>query len=244
MPEKIKSSMEKIINNNNSLSIILPLYNEEQNIKNLVNKITVNVKDYTDNFEIILVNDGSTDKTPDIINDIASRYPKLRIINHLKNKGYGAAVRTGIDNAKKKWLLIMDADGQFEINNLKASWIKKSSYDFILGYREKRNDNLYRCLLGKMGNFIANLFLKTDTFIKDINCGFKLFRTKQLQPISLVSEGGIISFEILHKLLINSNPPFVQLPIRHYKRVHSKSTGGKFKTIIKIILEGIKTITS
>ena len=229
--------------NNQSLSIVLPLYNEEKNIKNLVNEIIVNIKDYTDNFEIILVNDGSIDKTLDIIKDIASQYPELSIINHLKNKGYGAAVRTGINNAKKEWLLIMDADGQFKINDLRASWVKKSSYDFILGYRKKRDDNPYRSLLGKTGNLIANLFLKTTIFVKDINCGFKLFRTKQLKSILLESKGGIISFEILYKLLKNNKSLFIQLPIQHYKRIHGKSTGGKFKTIIKIILEGIKIIT-
>ena len=228
--------------NKQSLSIILPLYNEEENIKNLVSEIIVNIKDYMDNFEIILINDGSTDKTPDIIKDMAARYPELRIINHLKNKGYGAAVRAGINNAEKEWLLIMDADGQFRIDDLKAFWIKKSSYDFILGYREKRDDNPYRYLLGKIGNLIANLFLKTTIFVKDINCGFKLFGTEQLKSIPLESKGGIISFEILYKLLKNNKPLSIQLPVQHHKRIHGKSTGGKFKTLIKIIPEAIKII--
>ena len=230
--------------NNQSLSIILPLYNEEKNIKNLITEIIINIKNYTDNFEIILINDGSIDKTPNIIKTIAARYPELSIINHLKNKGYGAAVRTGLNNAEKEWLLIMDADGQFKIDDLKASWVKKSSYDFILGYREKRDDNPYRSLLGKIGNLIANLFLKTPVFVKDINCSFKLFRANQLKSIPLESKGGIISFEILYKLLKNNKPLFIQLPVQHYKRIHGKSTGGKFKTIIKIILEGTKIITS
>lgn len=225
-----------------SLSIILPVYNEEKGIKNLVTEIIANIKSYIDEFEIILVNDGSKDNTAEVIKNLALKYSHLRIINNDKNKGYGAAIRVGIYNAKKDWSLIIDADGQYEINDLRSFWDKKSYYDFIIGYRKKRSDNFYRKLLAKIGNLTANLFLKTNVFIKDIDCGFKLFKTRELKTIPIKSNGIIISFEILCKLLQRNKLLFVQLPIIHYSRTDGKSTGGKFNTIIKIVLEFFKII--
>jgi len=229
------------MNNYNSLSIILPLYNEAGHIENLVGNLIADIKNYIVDFEIILVDDGSTDKGPSIINKLSLLYSAVRIINHPKNKGYGSAVKSGIYIARKDWALIMDADGQFKINELKALWDKKSFYNIILGYRKKRADNFYRNFLGKSGNFLANLFLKTDVFIKDINCGFKLIKLRDLKTISLSSTGGIINFEILFGLL-KHNPLITQLPITHYRRKTGKSTGGNLKTIIKIIEEFIQLL--
>ena len=171
--------------------------------------------------------------------DLTAQYLNLRLVNHAENKGYGAAIRSGISAAKNHWLLIMDADGQFNIDNFKNFWQEKSAYDFILGYRKKRSDGLYRNLLGKLGTLLANLFLSTDIFIKDINCGFKLFKTNELEKIRLVSNGGVISFEIIYKLLKDKRR-FTQLPVTHYSRKEGKSTGGKFKTIANIIGEFFK----
>jgi len=229
------------MDNNQSLSVILPVYNEERNIKNVIIKIAAELQNYTNVFEIIVVNDGSTDRSADIVKDLSGKYPALRLISIQKNGGYGAAIRIGIYNSEKEWLLIMDADGQYEINGLKTFWECKSAYDFLIGYRRKREDNLYRKILGKLGNLIANLFLKTNTFIKDIDCGFKLFKTNELKAIPIISNGAIISFEILYSLLQDKRL-FVQLPIAHYKRVTGKSTGGNLKSVIQIILEFFKLI--
>lgn len=231
------------MDNSQSLSVILPVYNEEQNIKNVVKKIAAGINNYTDTFELIIVNDGSTDKSGEILKNLASQCSFIRFIHCKNNKGYGAAISKGIAVATKEWTLIMDADGQFRINELKNFWDRKSSYDFIIGYRKRRSDNLYRRVLGKTGNFIANLFLKTNTPIQDINCGFKLFKTNELKTIPIISNGAIISFEILYRLLENKRL-FAQLPVTHYKRIGGKSTGGRFNIIMQIILESIKLISN
>ncbi len=227
------------MDNLDSLSIILPLYNEAVNIKNLVDNLISHIKNYKVVFEIILVNDGSTDKSKDIIKNLAHQYPAVKIINHDRNKGYGSAIRSGINKAKNNWALIMDADGQFKIEGLRVFWDKRLFYNIILGYRQKRDDDFYRNCLGKSGNLIANLFLKTNTFIKDINCGFKLFKLKELKTAPLASTGGIINFEILYWLLKN-NPAIAQLPVIHHKRRSGQATGGKLNTIIIIIKEFIQ----
>ncbi len=231
------------MHNTQSLSLILPVYNEVQNIEAVVKCIVTELANYLDNYEIIVINDGSTDQTAAIVDRLSLDYPFLHLIHHPCNKGYGATIRTGIVQAQKEWLLIMDADGQFDIKGLKLFWQKKEDSNFILGYRKKRNDNFYRRILGQTGNFLANLFIKTEAFINDIDCGFKLFKTSDLKKLSLTVNGGAISFEILYKILKNQTK-FIQLPLKHYTRTTGRSTGGRFKTIRQIVLESIHVVRS
>ncbi len=229
------------MNDKQSLSIILPVYNEEEIITTVVEKIVLYINNLAIETEIILVNDGSTDKTSGILLRLSRKHPCLRIINTAFNQGYGTAIRSGILAAEKEWLLIMDADGQFRIRDLSRLWENKARYDFLVGYRKQRRDALHRILLGKLGNILANLFFKTDIFIKDINCGFKLFRTEQLKILTLSSIGGFISFEILYKLLRNRYT-FTQLPVTHYQRTTGKATGGNIKIIAGIAFESLKAL--
>ena len=133
-----------LIDRENSLSIILPVFNEEKNIKHVVIDIITNIHKYIDDLEIIVVDDGSVDRSLDIIKDLENNYPVLRVIRNYRNRGYGFALRKGIDNAQKEWLFIMDADGQFKADDFRRFWLKKLSYDFIIGYRENRKDNTSR----------------------------------------------------------------------------------------------------
>lgn len=220
-----------------SISIILPVYNEKENVEKTINDIVRIASRLGRDLEIIAVNDGSTDSTLFLLERMQINLPQLRIVRHDKNMGYGYALRTGIGAAKNEWILLIDADGQYDIGNFGDIWGKKNGYDVVLGYREKRNDSLYRILLGRFGNLLANFILKTN--VKDINCGFKLFRAKALKNISLSSSGGLIHFEILKKMLCVKRE-FTQLPVRHYKRKSGKATGGSFSTVRKIILEWAK----
>lgn len=222
------------------LSIVLPVYNEEKNIKPVIEDILSNIKKFTSDYEIIVVDDGSKDKTLNILYSLKEKNKEIKIITHKENRGYGAALTEGIKHANKEFILLMDADGQFRINSLCAFWDKRHSYDFILGYRKERRDNIYRKIMGRIGNYIADLLLKKN--IKDIDCGFKLFRAKILKRLSLKSRGIIISFEVLYKLFKTNTYSFLQIPVKHYKRKFGSSKGGKIKEIIKVLLEFIKLI--
>jgi len=225
----------------NNLSIILPVFNEGQTINALVDDISVHVTKHIKDFEIIIVDDGSKDNTPSIIKDMAKSLPYLKIVTHEGNKGYGYAIKSGITASKMDWIFIMDADGQFRIDAFENFWKNKQDNDFILGYRAKRNDNFYRFILGRIGNWLSNVILKKK--IRDINCGFKLFKKNDLSPLTLFSTGGLINFEILHLLFKSKeNYRFLQLPVIHYPRTQGKQTGGGIKTIGKIISEGIQLI--
>ena len=222
------------------LDIILPVYNEGLIIKDTVQSIIANIRKYIKSYSVITVNDGSIDNTSKAINELKQSLPEIKIVSHRNNRGYGSAIRTGIKAADKNWVLIIDSDGQFNIDDFKIFWEHKQFYDFLIGYRLTRKDNIYRRFLGKSGSTIANLFLKER--VRDVNCGFKLFKRKDLTGISLFSTGGAISFEILYKLFKKSKYKYTQLPVRHYGRKSGRQTGGKLKTIIKIILETMQII--
>lgn len=222
----------------NSLSVILPVFNEEFNIERVVYADIAYLRKYLDDFEVIAVDDGSTDLTGKVLCEMKAKCPELVVVSHKINKGYGFAVRTGINASNKEWVFIIDADGQFLIDDFSLFWRRRQDYDFILGYRECRSDSLYRVILGRAGNILSNYFLKNK--IKDINCSFKLFRSKDLKSLYLSACGGVINFEILYRLLRKKEYKFLQLPVKHYKREKGKSTGGRLEVILRILLEGIK----
>jgi len=219
------------------LSIALPAYNEEANVKEVISSIKDRLINYVENFEIIVVNDGSTDTTLDILNGIRSVHPELNIISHDYNMGYGSALRTCIKCARGEWIFFMDADGQFTMKDFYTFWMKRSEYDFILGYRKNRQDGCYRLLLGRFGNTISNLLLGKR--IKDINCGFKLVKKALLQNASFLSTGGLIYFEMLFHLF-KKRRKFTQLPVQHFERKEGSSTGGNGRVIMRIITEGLR----
>ncbi|MFH1800147.1 MAG: glycosyltransferase family 2 protein [Candidatus Omnitrophota bacterium] len=223
-----------------SLSIVLPMLNEEKNIGAVIVDVYEHIPSRIKPFEVIVVNDGSTDSSRLVVERLKPLFANLKVVSHKKNEGYGAALKTGIRSAVNDWVLILDADGQFRIGDLELLWEKRENYDFILGFREKRRDTLYRLIMGRLGNLLSVLLLKQS--IRDIDCGFKLFRREDVQALRLRSNGGAISFEILYRLLKNNKKRFFQNPVSHYPRIHGKSTGGRLKTIIKMIREAFGTI--
>lgn len=227
--------------NKDSLSIILPVLNEEKKLKDVVTEIISTVRLYITDFEIIIIDDGSYDKSFDIGKTLSIQYPEVHVLRNFKNEGYGSVIRKGIWNAKKYWFLIMDADGQLKIEALEGFWKYKESYDFIIGYRKKRADNIYRRGLGRLGCWVANFFFNTEFFVKDVNCAFKLFKTSELKAISFHSTGGAINFEVLYNLF-KKKRKFAQLPLNHFKRDGGKATGGNPNVLAKIVTEGIKIL--
>jgi glycosyltransferase involved in cell wall biosynthesis len=223
-----------------SLTVILPAYNEAGNIKNVVSGVVFYMRKNVEDFEVIVVDDGSTDGTPGVLGQINGIFPELRFFSHEKNSGYGSAIRTGIRLSEKNRIFIMDSDGQFQIGDFKKFWDNREYYDFIIGYRHSRKDNWYRLCLGGLGSFLANLFLKRS--LKDVNCGFKLFKAQELKGIPLVSSGGCISFEILFRLLKSGKNNILQLPVEHSRRKMGSQTGGKLKIVFNSIRQGFNII--
>jgi glycosyltransferase involved in cell wall biosynthesis len=220
-----------------SISVILPIYNEAENIADVIKRILNWLPSVTEDFEIVAVDDGSSDKSKDILEDLAKQDFHLRVIRHLRNKGYGAALTTGFMNAKKEYLLMMDADQQFDISELIKLIPYIPDYDIVAGFRLKRMDSFYRCLLGATFNFSMNIFFGLN--LKDINCGFKLYKKSLLEKMKLITQGALINVEMM-AFAKKSMVKIKEVGINHLPRIYGKQTGSSLKVIVKAVFEVIK----
>ena len=176
----------------NSLSIFFPFWNEEKNIENVINNAIPVANKIANKWEIIIVDDGSKDKTLDMANNIAKKNENIRVITHSPNRGYGAALKEGLENAKYDVVVFTDGDGQFdfsEVDNF-LEYIDKS--DLVIGFRKKRQDKPIRHILMNMLKVWDFVFF--GFWFKDIDCGFKMFSRNALNEIMpLRSEGAMIT---------------------------------------------------
>lgn len=218
--------MEKL----NSLSFVIPANNEEENIRNLIIKSLKILPQLAHVFEIIVVDDGSTDNTFKIINAIKPEICILRIIRHNKNIGSGAAIWSGLSSSKYNYIFYTDADGQFDISDLKTLIPFAPDFDIILGYRMNRNDNIIRRVFGKLWNLTINTIFGLK--VKDINCAFKLFNRKVISSISVKSQGAFTNTEILVKAKMYGYK-WSEIGVSHYPRGYGKQSGGRLKVILK-----------
>jgi glycosyltransferase involved in cell wall biosynthesis len=222
-----------------SLSIFFPAYNEEENIKETVLR-TISVVEnspYVGEYEILVVNDGSADKTLQIAQGLAQEYPAVRVINHEQNKGYGAALKSGMAAATKDYVFFTDADLQFDIVELQNLLVHLDQYPVVIGYRAPRRDSFMRLVNAWGWNKLNRLLFGLR--IRDIDCAFKLFRRDELQKIRLKSKGAMISAETLIRLT-RRNIPLKEVPVSHLPRYAGSPTGAKPSVILRAFREMIE----
>lgn len=218
-----------------SLSIFFPAFNEEENIENTITDAIANAKKLTKKFEIIVVNDGSTDNTAEVVKRISSKNKNIRLVSHDKNRGYGAAVKTGIKSCKYDWIFFTDSDGQFKLNELKKFVDNRDKADLIIGYRKKRMDPFHRIFIAKVLLKIWNRVL-FGLKLKDVDCAYKLFPKKIIKGINLETESAITVTELLVKAKQKGHT-ILELPVTHYARKHGVQTGGNPKVILRAAKE-------
>lgn len=214
-----------------NLSVFFPAFNEEDNLKNTVNKAQEVLQNLNLNYEIIIVNDGSIDRTGEIAEYLTKNYRNVRVIHHTRNRGYGAAFKTGLYAAKHEWIAFTDADGQYEFQELRNFIEKSPTADLIIGYRAHRADSQTR----RFNAYLFNLEMRFLFGLKtiDVDCGFKLFRKKIVDTIPrLQSEGAMIEAELLIKAK-RSGFRFIEIPVTHYPRKGGKQTGANLSVIWK-----------
>lgn len=217
-----------------SISVVLLVYNEEANISDVIKSIFDYLPHLTGDFEVVAVDDGSADKTSKILEELKLLYNNLKIIHHFNNKGYGAALISGIKNSEKDLVLIMDADRQFDISEVSKFVPYIGNFDIVAGFRIKRNDPGYRYILGVFFNWLSNMIFGIST--KDINCGFKLFRADLIRGMNLVSDGALINAEIMF-LSKKMEARIKEIGVGHYPRLYGRQTGANINVIIKALLK-------
>jgi glycosyltransferase involved in cell wall biosynthesis len=217
-----------------SLSIVLPAYNEEAVISDTIMGVLAYGRKLRIPFEIVVVNDGSRDRTAAIVGDLQRAHAELRLVSHTQNKGYGEALRSGFDAASMDWLFLMDADGQFDISQLDEFMPHAREHDMVIGYREHRADAAHRVLYGWGFTLMMNALFKMR--YTDIDCAFKLFRRaawKAVQPI-VSTDHKIFTVEWLwgaKRARLNVK----QLPVRHYPRTKGIQTGARIDVICQML---------
>ena len=217
-----------------SISVILPAHNEEDNIQPIVAATKGVLREIFADFEIIIVNDGSTDRTRQILEKMVLSDPTLRIINHPVNIGYGASLKSGILASRGELIFFTDSDLQFDIAELGQllRWIE--NYDIVIGFRSKRQDPFIRRLNAwGWGILVRYLF---DLDIRDMNCAFKLFRREVFDNIFIDSIGAFVNTEILVRAK-KRNFTLHQVPVTHYARKRGKQSGARLRVIFKAFHE-------
>jgi putative flippase GtrA len=180
------------------LSVVLPAYNEEQVIASTVEQVMCELANLTGDFEVIVVNDGSTDRTGAVLSALHRLDQRIRVLTHTHNQGYGATLVDGFAVATKDLTFFMDSDGQFDIRELKCFLSLIDAYDAVIGYRIKRQDTWMRKLNAWGWRLVVRLVLGVR--VRDIDCAFKLLRTDFLQCHPLETRGAMINAELLYRL--------------------------------------------
>lgn len=221
-----------------SISVFFPTYNEEGSIKDTVLKAVNVLERHFKQWEILIVNDGSTDNTLNIAQKLSNTNKRIRVINHIQNKGYGASLQSGFYNAKYDWIAFTDSDGQFDFSEINKFVDKQTetNADLIIGYYKKRQVSKFKILTSKMWEL--SVMILFGLHVRDIDCGFKLISKKVIEKIpKLESErGAFISSELLIKSK-KSGFKIVEIPVTHYPRTEGKGTGRNLKVIVKSFVD-------
>jgi glycosyltransferase involved in cell wall biosynthesis len=217
------------------ISVFFPAYNDEASIAGLVTDALALLPSLTDDFEVIVVNDGSADGTARVLDELAREDSRLRVVHHEVNRGYGAALRTGFASATKELVFYTDGDGQYDVRELALLRpLLQDGVDIVNGYKLQRADGWQRKALGATYNGLAHLLFSIP--IRDVDCDFRLVRRRAVEAVELVSSSGSICVELVHKLH-RAGCVFAEAPVRHRPRVHGRSQFLTFRRVGRTALD-------
>jgi glycosyltransferase involved in cell wall biosynthesis len=219
-----------------SISLVLPAYNEAENIEPMVAEAVPALEANATDWEIIVVDDGSADDTAAVTQLVAEREPRVRLVQHAVNQGFGSAVLTGFTSAEKDWIFYTDADRQFVLAELERFVPYMESADLIAGYRAPRRDPFLRVFYGKGWSALCTLLFGYT--VRDVDCGFKLLRREIVQELGpkIQSRGATFSIEWLVRAK-RAGYRFVELPVSHRPRVAGSQTGANVRVIVRAFRE-------
>jgi glycosyltransferase involved in cell wall biosynthesis len=217
-----------------SISAFFPAYNDAGTIASMVvsvdrtlRALPVRYPVISDDYEIIVVNDGSPDHTGDLLDELKTRYPRLRVVTHPKNRGYGGALRSGFSSATRDLVFYTDGDAQYdprELERLVAAL--RDEVDMVQGYKIARSDPLNRKIIGRVYHNLVNLLFGLR--MRDVDCDFRLIRRSVFDTIKLESDSGIICVELMTKFR-QAGGILTEVPVHHYHRAYGVSQFFNFR---------------
>jgi len=217
-----------------ALSVFYPCYNEQDNVRRVVGEAMAFLPTVSNDFEIILVNDGSDDRTGEIIDALAAGDPRIRAVHHPANRGYGGALQSGFRAATKELVFYTDGDGQFDIAEMRPLLELIGRYDIVSGYRRRRRDSLVRRLNAWMWGRLVTWVLGFRC--RDVDSAFKLYRREIFDRIEMKSTGALIDAEILARAG-RMGYTLVEVPVSHRPRIAGSQTGARLGVILRAFKE-------
>ena len=204
-----------------SLSIFFPAYNDAGTIASLVLVAHMTARDLTDDYEVIVVDDGSPDHTGELLDEMARHFTWLRVVHHAKNRGYGGALRTGFASAAKDLIFYTDGDAQYDPREMVRLYEALApDVDFVNGYKIGRSDPVHRIVIGRVYHtFVRTVF---GLRLRDVDCDFRLMRRAVFDKVALTRSSGVICVELMKKVQ-DHGFRIAQVPVHHFHRSYGRS---------------------
>ncbi len=220
-----------------SISVFFPCYNEQENVYRTVERALAVLEKLKADFELIIVDDGSSDRTGQIADEISSRDDRVKVVHHQRNLGYGAALQSGFRASTNELVFYTDGDGQFDIEEMPSLLPLMEQYDIVSCYRLNRQDSLIRRINGWCWTKLVCLLFGMK--IRDIDCAFKLYKREIFDNIKLSSTGALIDTEILAQA-VRKGYRITQKGVHHYPRAAGAQTGANLHVICRAFKELFK----
>jgi glycosyltransferase involved in cell wall biosynthesis len=214
------STMSSTHPRSSSISAFFPAYNDWGTIASQVLLVSRALRELTDDWEVIVVNDGSRDHTAVVLQEVAGLARNVRVVTHPQNRGYGGALRSGFEAATKEWVFYTDGDAQYDVTELKLLWEAREGADMVNGFKISRSDPLHRIVVGRIYHFMVKTAFGLET--RDVDCDFRLVRRSVFDKIRLTRDSGLICVELVTKVE-KSGHTVHYVPVHHYHRLHGRS---------------------
>ncbi len=212
----------------------MPCFNEAEVLAEVLRGAVAVLPEFVSEFEIIVVDDGSSDNTASVAERFAERNDCVRLVRHTMNRGYGAAVSSGLRAAHGELVCFTDGDGQFNLLDLPQLLVEAQDSDVVIGYRHQRADNGIRRFNARSWKWLMRALIGLR--VRDLDCAFKLFPRWVVEQLQLTADGACISAEILAQCF-RGGVTVSEVPVNHFPRAAGKATGGNFKVVAKAFRE-------
>jgi glycosyltransferase involved in cell wall biosynthesis len=219
------------------LSVFFPAYNDGGTIASMVVGALLAARQLTSDHEVIVVNDGSRDATPELLDELARIYPQVRVVHHEVNRGYGGALRSGFAASTKEFVFYTDGDAQYDPAEMALLWERMGDdVDLVNGYKISRSDPLHRVVIGRLYHYTVKLLFGLR--VRDVDCDFRLMRLAIFDRVQLTKSSGVICLEMMKKIQ-DAGFRIAEVPVHHYHRAYGRS---QFFNVRRVVRTGIDVL--